>query len=274
MERKLPAKESDSTSPVVNDCLAVHAEFHVGDAINVMRAGTVCSTVAPVQTSEGVSDSLTEVTDGDVLSAATPTTGKRKKTDAFLSSSPSGNNDLYRKGGSSVEQCASIATNANEVYSSVLYGTVSGSIGAILAIGKESHLFFSILEQAMRKVVRGIGGFSHESWRHPNPLSGELMAYASTAQGFVVDGDLIEIFVDLSSDDKSIVVKHFNDTIMLSKARVEANTAAAAEKVTVGSSSIASNPLPDTPVLFSSNSPDQWTVEAVVQRVEDMIRLH
>lgn len=93
--------------------------------------------------------------------------------------------------------------------SSLLYGTVGGALGAIAAISEEEYQFFLALQHQLSKVlcpcrshhfsltpryvkvVRGVGGFTHDQWR---AFSNERKNVPS--RGFI-DGDLVERFLDL-----------------------------------------------------------------------------
>ncbi len=50
-------------------------------------------------------------------------------------------------------------------FRSILYGTVSGAIGAIISIPKPLFTFLSELESSMRRVLPSIGGLSHSEYR-------------------------------------------------------------------------------------------------------------
>ena len=43
----------------------------------------------------------------------------------------------------------------------LLYGTVNGSIGVIASLPQEEFEFFWRVQQAITKVIRGVGGFDH-----------------------------------------------------------------------------------------------------------------
>ncbi|XP_073392348.1 DNA damage-binding protein 1 isoform X2 [Physcomitrium patens] len=74
----------------------------------------------------------------------------------------------------------------------VIFGTVNGVIGVIASLPQDKFLFLQKLQQALVKVIKGVGGLSHEQWRS---FSNERKTV--DARNFL-DGDLIESFLDLS----------------------------------------------------------------------------
>jgi len=74
----------------------------------------------------------------------------------------------------------------------VIFGTVNGVIGVIASLPQEQFLFLQKLQQSLVKVIKGVGGLSHEQWRS---FSNERKTV--DARNFL-DGDLIESFLDLS----------------------------------------------------------------------------
>eukprot|EP00051_Salpingoeca_urceolata_P028390 m.486586 g.486586 ORF g.486586 m.486586 type:complete len:1102 (+) comp24511_c0_seq1:335-3640(+) len=80
--------------------------------------------------------------------------------------------------------------------SSILYGTVTGSIGLVVTLSRSEFEFLVELEQLLEKVIQGVGGLSHEAWRS---FKNERRQAAGGARG-CVDGDLIEAFLDLPQD--------------------------------------------------------------------------
>ncbi|CAH1420564.1 unnamed protein product [Lactuca virosa] len=71
----------------------------------------------------------------------------------------------------------------------IIYGTERGAIGMIASLPKDQFTFMEMLQKSMRKVVKGIGGFSHEQWRN-NPKK------HIASDGFL-DGDLLKSFLGL-----------------------------------------------------------------------------
>jgi len=78
---------------------------------------------------------------------------------------------------------------------------VNGAVGVVATLPPEEFKFFSALQDNLGKVIKGVGGLDHASWRS---FSNERKVVPS--RGFI-DGDLIESFLELSRDRKEQVVK-------------------------------------------------------------------
>ncbi|CAI0545443.1 unnamed protein product [Linum tenue] len=74
----------------------------------------------------------------------------------------------------------------------VIFGTINGVIGVIASLPHDQYLFLEKLQTNLRKVIKGVGGLSHEQWRSFNNEK-----RTADAKNFL-DGDLIESFLDLS----------------------------------------------------------------------------
>ncbi|KAJ8449900.1 hypothetical protein Cgig2_029262 [Carnegiea gigantea] len=74
----------------------------------------------------------------------------------------------------------------------VIFGTVNGVIGVIASLPHDQYIFLEKLQSNLRKVIKGVGGLSHEHWR-----SFYNEKKTVDARNFL-DGDLIESFLDLS----------------------------------------------------------------------------
>ncbi|KAK9936888.1 hypothetical protein M0R45_013710 [Rubus argutus] len=46
----------------------------------------------------------------------------------------------------------------------VIFGTVNGVIGVIASLPQEHYAFLEKLQTNLRKVIKGVGGLSHEQW--------------------------------------------------------------------------------------------------------------
>ncbi|KAG0339195.1 DNA damage-binding protein 1a [Podila humilis] len=86
----------------------------------------------------------------------------------------------------------------------LLFGTVTGAIGVIASLSKENYDLLRQLEINISKVVRGVGGLEHGPWRNFKDKSRTL------PQSGFIDGDLIELFLDLSEDDINLVMEGKN----------------------------------------------------------------
>ncbi|EFJ23079.1 hypothetical protein SELMODRAFT_151061 [Selaginella moellendorffii] len=74
----------------------------------------------------------------------------------------------------------------------VIFGTVNGVIGVVASLQQEQFNFLQRLQHCLAKVIKGVGGLSHEQWRS---FSSERKN--ADAKNFL-DGDLIESFLDLN----------------------------------------------------------------------------
>ncbi|XP_072969615.1 DNA damage-binding protein 1 [Typha angustifolia] len=74
----------------------------------------------------------------------------------------------------------------------VIFGTVNGVIGVVASLPHDQYSFLEKLQANLVKVIKGVGGLSHEHWRSFNNEKKTV-----DARNFL-DGDLIESFLDLS----------------------------------------------------------------------------
>ncbi|CAH8385815.1 unnamed protein product [Eruca vesicaria subsp. sativa] len=86
----------------------------------------------------------------------------------------------------------------------VIFGTVNGMIGVIASLPQEQYSFLEKLQSSLRKVIKGVGGLSHEQWRSFNNEKRTV-----EARNFL-DGDLIESFLDLSRNKMEEISKSMN----------------------------------------------------------------
>ena len=78
----------------------------------------------------------------------------------------------------------------------IIYGTLSGSIGIIALLPERVFLPLQELQEGINSVVKGIGGLSHQEWR-------SFKNDRKTQKSFnFIDGDLIESVLDLSREDQ------------------------------------------------------------------------
>ncbi|CAM9125233.1 unnamed protein product [Choristocarpus tenellus] len=111
----------------------------------------------------------------------------------------------------------------------LLFGTVNGMVGAVLTLTEDNYSLLSRLQGAMTRVVRGVGGFRHEEWR--SFTNARRTAEASN----FLDGDLVESFLDLSSDKQEQVLKLMAEDTRLGEADAEGGGGVAAEELTLDS---------------------------------------
>ncbi|GAX83262.1 hypothetical protein CEUSTIGMA_g10688.t1 [Chlamydomonas eustigma] len=81
-----------------------------------------------------------------------------------------------------------------------LFGTTEGSLGLMASLPPSWFEFMSNVQDATRKIVRGVGGWDHTSFR---AFSNERRS-ATEARGFV-DGDLVESFLDLPREKQELI---------------------------------------------------------------------
>jgi len=82
----------------------------------------------------------------------------------------------------------------------LLYGTVNGVLGLLASLSPEDSQFLAKVQTQIARVVKGVGGFSHATWR---AFSNDRKTVDASN---VIDGDLIEAFLELSASDKEQVV--------------------------------------------------------------------
>lgn len=222
-------RQLDAATDELRSKMECQGAFHLGDNINVFSRGSLNSQPAE---QEGAVNSVTSATSKAATSSASP---------------------LKANGGGGGGGLAAVA-GAGSV--SILFGTISGAIGTIITLNLESYTFFSALERALKVVIAPEGGLSHDDWRtfynerRINP------------QRNMVDGDLVEQFLDLDRETLDLVVRQMNGDL----ATTSANSTTTSSFIGSTSSLHA--------VLSGEGTPKALTVEECTRRVEDMARLH
>ncbi|OAY47208.1 DNA damage-binding protein 1 [Manihot esculenta] len=97
----------------------------------------------------------------------------------------------------------------------IIFGTVNGVIGVIASLPHEQYMFLEKLQTNLRKVIKGVGGLSHEQWRSFNNEKKTV-----DAKNFL-DGDLIESFLDLSRARMDEISKAMSVSVEELSKRVE-----------------------------------------------------
>ncbi|KAF9103191.1 DNA damage-binding protein 1a [Mortierella sp. AM989] len=82
----------------------------------------------------------------------------------------------------------------------LLFATVSGAIGVVATLTPEKYELLHHLEKNMSSVIKGVGGLDHASWR---TFRNDARTTPSTNY---IDGDLIELFLDLTHDEINSVL--------------------------------------------------------------------
>jgi len=126
----------------------------------------------------------------------------------------------------------------------VLFGAVSGMIGAIFTLTPEAYMFFHHLQWALTRVIQGVGGLQHNLWR-----SYTSHRRQARARNFI-DGDLVESFLDLPREKMDEVLQFMK----------EGPPASQSDDVITRTG--------------ASNSSEELTVDRVCRRVEEMTRMH
>ncbi|KAJ1386149.1 WD40/YVTN repeat-like-containing domain superfamily [Sesbania bispinosa] len=97
----------------------------------------------------------------------------------------------------------------------VIFGTINGVIGVIASLPHEQYVFLEKLQSNLRKVIKGVGGLSHEQWRSFNNEKKTV-----EARNFL-DGDLIESFLDLNRNKMDEISKAMDVSVEELCKRVE-----------------------------------------------------
>ena len=97
----------------------------------------------------------------------------------------------------------------------VIFGTINGVIGVIASLPHEQYVFLEKLQSNLRKVIKGVGGLSHEQWRS---FTNEKKTVE--ARNFL-DGGLIESFPDLNRSKMDEISKAMDVSVEELCKRVE-----------------------------------------------------
>lgn len=222
--------------------LVVANEFSIGDYTNVMRPGSI---VAQPLINEGA------VGAGLNSSSAMEVEGNE---DVGSNGAGAGILDIFNPNYRSV-------TGFPLEKNSVLFGTVSGMLGSIFVLNESSYQFFLAVQNAVKKVYQPVKGFLHEEWRSFQN------DHRTGAVKNVVDGDLVEVLLDLDRQQLEVVTRDINDeltTIIQSQGHQNGATAAH------------SNNSESAQALITTLATGRvhFTPEEILRRVEDISRLH
>ena len=83
-----------------------------------------------------------------------------------------------------------------------MYGSSQGCLGLVAQISPVLFAFLKEVESRMANLIVPVGGFSHEAWRSYK----DCMWTVRVAHN-IIDGELIESFLDLSLEDKKKIVQ-------------------------------------------------------------------
>ncbi len=141
--------------------------------------------------------------------------------------------------------------------SSVLYGAVSGCVGCIMTIDKETYSFFIALQKAILTCVPSTGGIPHEKWR---AFSNDRR---SSQQRNIVDGDVVETLLDKNYDREVL-----EDIAQYVNHELNKPASGAASSANSTASALSLSTTAHSEKLFS------YTVDEIIQKTEEMARMH
>lgn len=148
---------------------------------------------------------------------------------------------------------------------SMLFGTVSGTIGTIIPLNEDGYRFYSALERAVKAIKgQGVGNLSHDDFRAFNNDR------RTSAQRNFVDGDLVEKFLDLDRPDLEAVARQLNDELEAHSA-LQQRSAGGLGGASGGSHSSAGT---NSMSIFTQPDRTELSVEEIVRRVEEIARMH
>ena len=215
--------------------LEMQSAFHLGDFVNVFQRGMLGSNTGGMAGGEQKAGTGSGSTG---TSSSSTTTASTNKSSSLEGKSSSGESHSF---GSSVSPL-------------VLFGTVGGCIGAVFSLSAETFHFLDVLERSLNHVIRGVGGLSHDEYRRFAHERRQVHARRT------IDGDLIEMFLDLPEVQMQQVTKHLNGELH-HLAQVSLQEASKKKKDK------------DLPEPESEGSPS-FTLEEIIQRLEELVRLH
>jgi DNA damage-binding protein 1 len=175
-------------------------EFHVGDFINVFRHGTLSN--HPMEQPQHEA-------------------GDEAPIPSLPSMSESGSAAMPKGDGKPLVHFE------GSLGQSVLFGTVSGAIGTLLLIDEASYTFLKAVEVGMQTALHSVGGLSHKDWRS---FSNDRKC---GDQVNVVDGDLVERFLELPAADMARVVQAVNNELSMNTSYAVADSAPRSSALTV-----------------------------------------
>ncbi len=95
-----------------------------------------------------------------------------------------------------------------------VFGAVSGALGVVIALPAPTHALLAAAQAAMGRVVKGVGGLSHAAYRafftEQQPPAYLASGGGGSARGGVVDGDFLELLLDLEGGLQEEVVAEMN----------------------------------------------------------------
>jgi DNA damage-binding protein 1 len=144
------------------------------------------------------------------------------------------------------------AVNADAYGVSLLYGCVSGCIGAVIGLPEDAYQLLSALQKCLKGAIEGIGGLTHDDYRN---FQNERR---SGSQLGALDGDLLEQFLELSREKMEEIVLQLNFELRLGAASKPDSTEA----------------LKDAGMEVLGEQQFSLTVSDVIKKVEELASLH
>ena len=83
----------------------------------------------------------------------------------------------------------------------LLYATANGAMGVLATLSKDAYQHLTTLESNLRREIKGVGDLSHAAYRSFQKQHQRKEAFG------VIDGDLVERFLDLDAEAMQRVVE-------------------------------------------------------------------
>jgi DNA damage-binding protein 1 len=229
------ALQRDSAAPTDLDRtrLFVTGEFHVGDLVNRIVPGSlVMHEVADLPPATGGAAPASLTDPAEELAAVG---AKRRREHEHAHG-----------------HAASGARATDVPRPRLIFGTVSGALGVVLALPKPVFEYLVCLQGAMEVVLPSVGGLRHDTWRawYSDRVLAETIADPEPS-GFV-DGDFLERFLDLDTATQEAVVARMNTAPPPLAVRTPGDAPKHADGRTAGPA----------------------TVEEALRTLNDLVRLH
>jgi len=97
----------------------------------------------------------------------------------------------------------------------MLFGTVNGVLGLVATISTQEYELLAKVQTQLTKIIRCVGGFSHATWRS---FCNERKTVEASN---ILDGDLIEQFLELGPDEMERVAEGVPATVDELTKRIE-----------------------------------------------------
>ena len=242
-ERKFLGAPEDAQS-----YLEIVGEFHLGDMVNRFVPGSLvmlpAGDDASSATAAAASAVATASASAEPLAGSASPAKRRRRDDA-------------EEGGEAAAASAGGAAGARPRF---IFGTVGGGIGCLVSLPPQLYRFLATLQRALSSpaLLPSVGGLSHGAWRswltdRRTPNTAAVGGAEPSARRFI-DGDLIELFLDLDRATQDRVAAAMNEL-------KHAGGAVAADV--------------DQPALHPDGSAgSDANVDEILKTVEELSRMH